>query len=189
MQGNFDAAVQAADRMVELAPVDGSQIRLAARMRHMARRYREALELFERSRVHSPEARGVHLYLALTHEQLGMTAEATEDLRRFAQGDPRLESRAHLLTERYAAEGMAGVWRLWLAWMGERPDPRPSEMAIPHARLAHADSAVLWLERGAEVMDSWLLQLNDPLWDPVRSHPGFAALLDRRGLPLRSGAS
>ncbi len=187
-RGNFDTALQAARRMVELAPVGGAQIRFSARMHHIARRYEEALGLFRRSMIHSPEARGVHLYLALTHEQLGMTREAAEDLRDFAMADPRFRDRADLLTDRYTAGGMAGVWRLWLEWMGAQDDPRPSEMAIPHARLAQADSAVFWLEQGAEARDSWLLQLNDPLWDPVRSHPGFSRLQENRGRPASAGA-
>ena len=52
----------------------------------------------------------------------------------------------------------------------------------------HTEEQVLigptpWLRQGMDVYESWLFQLNDPLWDPIRDSPGFREILQELGLP------
>ena len=77
---------------------------------------------------------------------------------------------------------MSGAWQQWLDWQLEADSPRPGPIAISYARLGRADEAVSWLERGVEARDSWLFQLRDPLWDPVRGDPRFGSIMRRIGL-------
>jgi len=56
-------------------------------------------------------------------------------------------------------------------------------MAAAYAMLGQPDEALTWLERAYEARDSWMIQLNDPVFDPIRQDPRFVDLLRRLDLP------
>ncbi len=57
-------------------------------------------------------------------------------------------------------------------------------VALVHAGLGDADSAIIWLDRGVAERTHWLVWLNrDRRWDPLRSDPRFQSLVRRVGLP------
>ncbi len=57
-------------------------------------------------------------------------------------------------------------------------------IALVHAALGQADSALAWLDRGVAERTHWLVWLRrDPRWAPLRWDPRFEALARRVGLP------
>jgi TolB-like protein/Flp pilus assembly protein TadD len=182
--GRFDEAVATADRMIALDPMGGGVLRAAARMYHIDRQFERAIEILRRSLLYSPEATGAHTYIALSLEQLGRTVEAVPELQQGARGVGFPTDQVSAWPEIYAQRGWEAVWEAWLGLALAADAPRPANVAIPLARLGRADEAVDWLERGVDSHESWLFQLNDPLWDPIRTHPRFIALLERLGLPV-----
>ena len=58
----------------------------------------------------------------------------------------------------------------------------PTELAAIHIGLGEYEPALDWLERHEEDRGARIFLAVDPLFDPVRSHPRFAGLLDRLGL-------
>ena len=151
-------------------------------MLHIARRFEEAVTSFRRALEIEPEGTGAHLYLTLSFEQLGRDAEALGELERAALARGRDADHVRLLRARFEEAGMAGAWTQWLEWQLEAESPRPGPVAVTYARLGMADETFLWLDRAVAARDSWLFQLPDPLWDPVRSDPRFDELLRRTGL-------
>jgi TolB-like protein/Flp pilus assembly protein TadD len=65
----------------------------------------------------------------------------------------------------------------------------PYNVALLHASLGNSEAAFEWLEKARLVRDVHMVFLTvEPKWDPLRSQPAFAALLQRCGLPLPSAA-
>jgi hypothetical protein len=62
-----------------------------------------------------------------------------------------------------------------------QPIPSPSlQIALVHLGLADRDSAVQWLGRSCDERSigiNWIKV--EPIWDPLRDHPGFASLLGK----------
>jgi len=181
-RGQFDEAVATANTGMALDPLSGAMTRAAARMRHGNREFEVAVALLQRALELDPAGTGAHFYLALSLEQLGRFPEAVNELGLAALGQGRSMDPVGELESAYADGGMAGAWRVWLGWRLEDEDPRPGPVAIGYARLGAADEAFDWLHRAEQVGESWLFQMFDPIWDPIRGDPRFDELLARLGL-------
>ncbi len=60
----------------------------------------------------------------------------------------------------------------------------PVAQALVHVGLGETDSAFEALEKGFRDRDPQILYLGlDPTWEPLRSDPRYADLIDRIGLP------
>ncbi|MCK5650074.1 MAG: tetratricopeptide repeat protein [Gemmatimonadetes bacterium] len=183
--GRFDEAVREGERAVEIDPLNAGTHRATARMLHVTRRFQDAATLFRQSIEMDPAATGAHFYLALSLEQMGRVEEAVTEIQKAALGDGRDSIEVAALEQRYAEEGMAGIWEQWLAWHLDSPTQRPGPIAVSYARLARADEAFEWIERACDLHDSWVFQLNDPLWDPIRRDPRISELRRRLNLPAQ----
>jgi serine/threonine-protein kinase len=181
--GRYGEAVREGQFLTRLDPKSGGSHRAAARMLHMARRFSDAKEVMNWAMALTPSATGGFFYQALTLEQLDRPAEAVAELQRAALGSGRDAGEVAALGDLFDREGMAGVWRQWLDWHLADDPVRPGPLAIAHARMGEAEEAVRWLRQGMDVYESWLFQLNDPLWDPIRDSPGFREILQELGLP------
>jgi serine/threonine-protein kinase len=181
-RGDAESAVTESRKALALDPGLGGRWRALARMLHMARRFDEAVTTFHRALEVEPEGTGAHLYLTLSLEQLDRLDEAAWELERAALAGGRTAEEVRVLRTRFEETGMSGAWQQWLDWQLESESPRPGPVAITYARLGRADEAASWLERGVEARDSWLFQLRDPLWDPVRGDPRFGSIMRRIGL-------
>jgi len=70
------------------------------------------------------------------------------------------------------------------AWAhGQGRPPRGAGYAIAYGALGEMDRAFTYLENEFDQRGSWLFQLNDPAFDPLRNDPRFGDLLARLGLP------
>jgi tetratricopeptide (TPR) repeat protein len=181
--GRYGEAAHEGDIITRLDPTSGGAHRAAARMLHIGRWFEDAERVMRWAIGLTPSATGGFLYLALTLEQMGRFEEAVAELQKAALGAGEDPVEVGSLQTRFAEEGMNGVWAQWLEWQLAGEAPRPGPVAIGFARLGNAEEAVAWLNRGVDVYESWLFQLNDPLWDPIRESVGFQDLLERLGLP------
>ncbi len=58
-----------------------------------------------------------------------------------------------------------------------------ADIAMVHGALGNLDQAIDWLDKAVDQKAGWLAYLKvDAIWDPVRSHPRFADILQRVGL-------
>jgi len=70
------------------------------------------------------------------------------------------------------------------AYEAEHGDMFVVPMAFTYSSLGNKDRAFFWLDRAVEQRNWMIIYLKrDPVWDPLRSDPRFAALLSRVGLP------
>ena len=51
------------------------------------------------------------------------------------------------------------------------------------------DLAFAWLDKAYETYDSWLFELHDPIWDPLRNDPRFEDLLRRLNHPYTTASA
>jgi serine/threonine-protein kinase len=181
--GRFDEALVAANRMLELDPVGANSTLAAGRMLHMAGRYEEALALFRRAERLNPEESLGDEYSGITLAVMERMEEAIPGLQALLIGDRVPAAEVARLTGAYETGGPEEVWRLWVELTEAVDPPRPGSVAMGYARQGRAAEAVEWFRRAADVYDSWVFQLNDPIVDPIREDPGFVDLLEGLGLP------
>ena len=84
----------------------------------------------------------------------------------------------------YAAEGLMGVRRLFLARAAHHPDAFPPlQLAVLYGQAGERDAAFRHLERAIEAHDPGLVHLAvAPQWDSLRDDARFGPCLERMGL-------
>jgi len=125
-----------------------------------------------------PDAAVGHWALGLALERLGRFDDALGHLRRavdLSGGSPTMESTVpHCL----ALAGRAGEAASALADLESR-GLGPYRVATVEAALGRRDRGLAALERGLDERDPWMVWIGvDPMLDPLRGEPGFAALAD-----------
>ena len=69
-----------------------------------------------------------------------------------------------------------------LVKLSEKQYVSKADFALVCMELGEIDQAFSWLDKAYEEYDSWMFQLHDPVWDPIRSDLRFKALLQKMGL-------
>jgi tetratricopeptide (TPR) repeat protein len=119
-------------------------------------------------------------------DRLGRRAEAIAELARACELGGQTELAA-ALRRAYAAGGVESAIEVMIGALERK---RASGAYVPaeqvaelHARLGRVDPAIAWLETAFLEHDTELNRLKvDPLFDPLRGDPRFAALVRRVGL-------
>lgn len=153
-----------------------------------ARRYEDAMRQLLNAQELEPDAPHLYVHIGAVRIRQERYAEAIDALTKatalgdtsdsllawktvaFSKARKPVESATALraLTDRAQRGGLS------LAWM-----------ARMHAALGNDGAALDWLERAASDPMNWsqLPTVRDPVWDRLRSHPRFLAVLERIGLP------
>jgi tetratricopeptide (TPR) repeat protein len=86
--------------------------------------------------------------------------------------------------EAYAAEGLTGVRKLFLARVAHQPDAFPAmQLAVFYGEAGNRDAAFRHLERAIDSHDPSLVHLAvAPQWDSLRDDARFGRCLERMGL-------
>jgi TolB-like protein len=198
--GEHESAVDHAQRAWELDPLSwgSSGIWVGATLYH-ARRYEDAIRSLARLSEQVPGEYDPHSFLAISYALSGRPELAVQHARRAVQLHE---------AERYSVEPTVSV-RLFLATIlatvGQEAEARDiltealrlreSEhvsagyLALVHVRLGELEAAFEWLDTAREERDSWLFQLQDPMWDPIRADPRFRAFLTTLNLPEDVGSA
>ena len=185
-KGQHDAAVLEAHTALELDPASVSARRSIGWMCFYARRYDQALDHLARAIEMNPMAVESYRILGTTLEMQGKSSEAERVLR-----------------EAITLPGADSYTKATLGWVlartGRRPEAEqlvreleslgrdgyvsPVAFAILHVGLGNVDRALEAGELAFEERRGWLVYFKvNPMLDPLRNQPRFAALLERMRL-------
>jgi serine/threonine-protein kinase len=146
----------------------------------------EAIAEFQRSLALNPEFAAGHLSLAVAYLRNKQFPEAIEETRKAEtlHGDPTRV--LEVLGEAQALSGdvkgaESTLDRLLNNDIGGKVSPY--SVALIYTSLGFKDRAMDWLEKGYREKEPWLPWLRVLVeWDPLRTEPRFAALLQRMKL-------
>src|SRR5262249_16136358 len=145
-----------------------------ARMYHFARRYDEAIASFHKAMDLSPGNPYPNSYVSMSYLAAGKPDDA------FAQWAPWVTRPGRPMAgidfgPIYRKGGWSAVWPVVLDHL--QTDARLRLRA--NLALGKMQNAFAELVRLEQQNDSWLLQLEDPVFDPMRNEPRFQALRKR----------
>jgi len=185
-RGQLDAALLEAHTALELDPASVSIRRAVGWVYYYARRYDRAREHLSRAIEMNPMAVESYRMLGSAMALQGDVADAERVLR-----------------EALALEGAAAYSQATLGWLLARSGRRDEAeatlrkleaarergyvsavaFAILHIGLGNLSSALDWAERAYDERRGWLAYVNvNPIFDPLRNEPRFAALVRKMGL-------
>jgi eukaryotic-like serine/threonine-protein kinase len=168
-------------RALMLDPLNELIQLLYSRALRFERRYDEAIAHAQGVLSTDPNAAFAWGALSESYHVLGRFQESLETQRRVlgARGDAAVDEG---LTRGYAAGGYRQAMRLAADERAARMQARVA--AIFYLRAGERDLAAEWLERAHDQGDQGLPYISvDPIYDGLRDHPRFHALLQRMNLP------
>jgi serine/threonine-protein kinase len=185
--GQFDEADAAFRRARELDPLSLIINAASGWAMYHARRHEEAVALLSGAIELDPDFFLAHLWLARTLSQMQRFDEATAEAERARTLSDDAPIATAALGQAYALSGAreraAAVLEQMYGQAGER-HVSPYYVAGVHAALEDRAAALEWLERAFEERSHSLVFLKvDPVMEPLRGEPEFAALVERVGLP------
>jgi serine/threonine-protein kinase len=185
-RGRFDAALLEAHTALELDPASVSVRRAVGWVYYYARRYEQAREHLARAIEMNPMAVESYRMFGSTLALQGELVEAERVFR-----------------EALALPGAGAYSKATLGWLlaraGRRPGAEdlmheleqaraqgyvsPVAFAILHIGLGNHGEALDWCERAFDERRGWLAYVNvNPVFDPLRNEPRFAALVRKMRL-------
>jgi DNA-binding winged helix-turn-helix (wHTH) protein/TolB-like protein/Tfp pilus assembly protein PilF len=179
--GNSQEALREAKRAQEIDPI--SPWNNSAFVLFLARQYDDAILASQKTLELDPNFAVAHMIIGLSYVQKKMYEEGISELQK-ASANP--DSRA-LLGYAYAVAGKKAEGRKILTELEQLAREKyvsPFPIAVAYTGLGGKDRAFAALEKAYEER-SWgmgMLRVN-PVFDPIRSDPRFAALLRRVNLP------
>jgi serine/threonine-protein kinase len=191
----FDEAIAARSRALELDPLNARTAITLAGDYVAAGRYDLAIEQYRHALDLDPEnplllGLGPHVPAGLgaVHEWQGRYAAAVEEYVKVAARRGAPPGELVELRRAYAAGGMRGFWRRWLAFEERYSSGALNTLRVAAiwARIGDADRAAEWLERAYRERNPGLVHFDAvPDFDGVRTHPRVAAMVARMGLGAR----
>lgn len=191
--GRFDDAVAARKRAVALDPLN-ARTRIVLGTDHLRAGDHDAAvaqlqRAFQLDPVNplvlglgpSPPRGPADVYL-----DQGRYDEAAEHLLRIATLRDASPEDIAALRAGYAASGMPGFWRAWLAMdlRQSGSNPNPLRMASLWALIGDTTQAFRWLDLAVVERNPGLIYLpHEPAFEPMRSHPHVARILTDMKLP------
>jgi DNA-binding winged helix-turn-helix (wHTH) protein/tetratricopeptide (TPR) repeat protein len=176
----FDAALEQIDRALDQRPLELTWHVIRASIFYSARRYADAIAAADRALAIDDTDRGAWEWRSRALLQTGRTVEGVHALSRVAFAE-----HAATLERAVNSEGAAGGLRALLDVTGDwRARVEQSWRRAPwQMHLGNHDAALDELERAYEHRNYNLMYLAvDPVYDPIRSHPRFQAILHGMGL-------
>ncbi|HXG91572.1 MAG TPA: protein kinase [Blastocatellia bacterium] len=182
----FDEAFVEINRAQELDPLSLPINTSVGWLFHLARRFDEAITVYQKTLEIEPGFGLAHRRLAQTYEQVGKHAEAEAE---FQAAEKCSGEDAELIAARghfYAKTGEQDKARRELARLNEMAASRyvPAYLiARIHIALGEMDEAFKLLNAACEERYGYLIYLKaDPVFDPLREDARFAELVRRVGL-------
>jgi tetratricopeptide (TPR) repeat protein len=187
IKGQHEEAVNMAKRARELDPLSPVVNQNVGRRFYIARQYDQAIEEINKALQIAPDFFPSHRVLGLAYLAKGMNSEAIEELKRAVDlSGGSLDPFARL----GYAYAVAGNKEKAVEIMNDIKN-RPIEegvsswaQAMIHIGLGDNDAAIKLLEKACEEHSSGLESIKfHPICDPLRSDPGFIALLKKMNFP------
>lgn len=188
--GRAEAAYAHSQAALELAPTDATAHAQMAWHLLFARRYAAAIAQARRALEFDPDYAPAQRVLGLAYLHAGGYDEACAEFQREAQRSTEDLTAVAYLARCHAAAHRVAQARAILARLERESAQRyvpASAIAAIHAALDEREAALHWLERACDEHASALIYLNvDPVFDPLRTEPRFAAIVARINLPRAS---
>ncbi|HEX6134803.1 MAG TPA: protein kinase [Longimicrobiales bacterium] len=189
--GRLDEAVRSSRRAQELDPLSLYARASVGYNLYLARRYAEALAQLEATRDLDPGFGLTHVNLVLLHLQTRSYDRALAAARTLHSLWGDVPTVLGLLGHAFAMSGQPEEAVRILRQLSARAANQPAAFhtAVVRLALGEPDEAVALLEQAVEERSSGLLVYLpvEPLFDPLRSHPRFRAVLEKMALPADAG--
>lgn len=154
---------------------------------YLMRQYDAALAHWDKNLEMDPDYPLLHGYKGCAYVMKKMYPEALAEFEK-ARGTPGVESALGYV---YGVSGRMSEARKQLAGLrarGRREFVPASYVALLYAGMGDKDQAFAWLDKAFEERSGYLMEIHlDPMFDPLRSDPRFAALLKRLGHQVKEG--
>jgi serine/threonine-protein kinase len=147
------------------------------------RRPSDAVAEFQRAIELNPSFPVAHLSLAVAYTRLGRFQEAMDEtnIAEDMGADP-----TRVLEVRGSAQALSGDTAAAKATLGKLLTGKingrvsPYSVALIYTALGKKQEAIDWLEKAVREKDTWVIWIKVLVeWDPLRSEPGFDALLQQ----------
>jgi serine/threonine protein kinase/Tfp pilus assembly protein PilF len=181
----FAESLRESQRALENDPMDLGMLSHLAWHYLLTREYDAAIEQCRKTLAMDPKYAICHMLTGIAYSQKGDFGRAVQELTDSAKLSPDSYCLGQLAYA-YARAGERQQAAEVLAKISSAPgkDATPVAIAIAHLGLGETDAALDWLEKGVASHASASIMIGvDPALDPLRSNPGFKALLERMHLP------
>ena len=184
--GRLEEALAELEALRQGDPLSVTARTESAHLLLMMRRYEECAEMAEQALDLDPNHSMAIFHLLMVRIEQKRYEEAVELAERVVRLDGRwLVSLAHLGVA-YAKSGRTADARRVLGEMHELATGRDgdaSAFAAVYVALGEIDAAVEWVEKAIDHWEPIITTLKVwPVWDPIRSHPRYPALLRKLNL-------
>ena len=183
--GDGVQALTLADRYISLDPLNPTAYYGRGQCLYALRRYAEAIDAFSKALAISSQMNSPRVFISRSLILLNRSGEARAVLVKLPPADAYRQTEEAILAarsgDRAGAEAIISKMRVTFG------DTESSQYGEIYAQLGDADRAFAAFDKAAEVRDPGLIYLKrDPLLDPIRRDPRFAALLKRLKFPTYS---
>jgi len=180
--GRIEDALRTIDQAIKLDPLDPGAHYLRAMVLYRGRRYREAVAYARQALKISPGQSRTRGVLALSLFMLGDFSEARRQADLLPADDMRRLTVNAFLAARRGDSAAANQFRQ--AAVRRYADAAHYQYAQIYAQLGEKDRAFAELGQAWAQRDAGLASLNvDPLLDPLRGDPRFAAIVKKLNFP------
>jgi tetratricopeptide (TPR) repeat protein len=154
---------------------------------YYARRYDEAIKYCQRALELNPRYPRCHLWIGQAYVQMGKHEAAIAEIKQAVTLTEGNSNPTAALGHAYAVAGKRAEARkviVELEQLSKRKYVSPYFIAVIYTGLGERDQAFTWLEKAYQERHQYMTLIGvEPLFDPLRSDPRFAALLRRLGIP------
>jgi TolB-like protein/DNA-binding winged helix-turn-helix (wHTH) protein/Tfp pilus assembly protein PilF len=190
--GRLDEGIEMAKRGLQADPISVALSDDLAGAYYWAHRYDEAIGQSKKSLDLDPNHAASHLFIGQSYDVKGNYLEAIASYQKAISLSERTTNLLGLLGHSYAVSGRRDEALKVLAELTEmsRSKPvSPYDLGMIYVGLGEKDKAIEQLKRAYEERAGWIISLEvEPMFDPLRSEPGFIELEDKLKLSGRSGA-
>ena len=181
--GRIDESIAKMRRALELDPLFVRGITDLGWWCVSSEQNEEAVEQFKKALEIDPNFASAHCGLGNTYLQMGLKEQGIKEIERGAELAPENITYRGYLSFAYARAGKKQEARRILAEMESLENPRKATAcAIAYAGLNDDDRALQRLEDAYNGRHPEILWLYEPVFDSIRSHPGYIALLKKLDL-------
>jgi TolB-like protein/Flp pilus assembly protein TadD len=180
--GDADEVLAHLTQGLSLDPLDATFHSQRAQAYYYSRHYNEAIDDARKALSVAPERQLPHSIIGNSLQELGKFAEAQVEYRKLPADDFfRIASEAIMAAR---TRDRAGAATRLARLQQSDGDAGSYQYGQIHAQLGETDRAFAALDKAADLKDPGLIALKkDPVLDPIRPDPRFAALLKRLKFP------
>jgi TolB-like protein/DNA-binding winged helix-turn-helix (wHTH) protein/Flp pilus assembly protein TadD len=176
-----EAEMRRALELDPLSPIINANIGLRF---YMARQYDAAIAHWRKALDMHRNYRLLHMYMATAYLGKEMYTEALAEIEKSIALSGAGEWENAMLAHTYGRMGRTEEARGLLAKLVPGGDAAAYNLALAYVGLGETDQVFTWLDRAVDARMGAFNEVNaDPIFDPLRRDPRFAALLRRMRFP------